>query len=232
MEPRRPKGTRRRQADRTLRFGVLSKNTAVQRRDSHDRSLGETHGVERILQRLQIEEHPQRADRSAAVVTNGVPEHHIAHTLAGDHRHERAVAARNYVGGPLHRVERGFAAIDRRDLLAAGRRQFQAQDRRATLHRTRKHSARPGGIQRSDGRNAREPSSQVIQLANIAIDERGNGLRKDFRLLGEFVAPLAEAQPAGPDYGNEQRDEQQDNREKQLATERNPREASHRITES
>ncbi len=39
-------------------------------------------------------------------------------------------------------------------------------------------------------------------------------------LLGELVFPLVQAQPARPAGGREQRDEQQENREKELAAER------------
>ena len=57
--PRRPW---RQRPDKTLRFGLLQQDAAVGRRDRHHRPVGQPNGVEGVLQRLEIDEHPERAD--------------------------------------------------------------------------------------------------------------------------------------------------------------------------
>ena len=176
------------------------------RRNRDHRLVLETNGTEGVLERLQIDEHPERANRLAVAIADGISEQEIAHMLSGHHRHERAIALAQHVGSPLHRVERRLAGIECRDLPAIGRREFQAQDGSTTVHRAHKDSSGPFGVKGAHDGNARQPSRQIVQLANVAIDKRGHGPRNHDGLLAELVFPFVQAQPAGPAGGREQRE--------------------------
>ncbi len=141
---------------RTVPFAAPGEDPAIHRRNRHHRLVRETDGTEGVLKRLQIDEHPERANRPAAVIARrDTRSRHSAPACAVTIGTSVRSPRRSTSAAHSTVVERRLAGIECRDLPAIRRRELHAQDGSTTVHRARKDAASPGGIKGAhDGNRA------------------------------------------------------------------------------